>query len=222
MIRSGLLAVCIATAMGCSVSAQAAQTAPLTLTIADTDWHVSVNGYRWRIPDACLNPRKFGDDQSGRKLGEDDAGRKLGDADAGRKLGEDAGGRKLGEDAGGRKLGEDDAGRKLGEDAGGRKLGDADAGRKLGEDAGGRKLGDADAGRKLGEDAGGRKLGDADAGRKLGDDQLAISCEYISDARTPSAVYLWPVAAGTVELNRDNPNLLNLESRDAGALIYVR
>ncbi|HEX4911502.1 MAG TPA: hypothetical protein VFV64_12150 [Permianibacter sp.] len=221
-MRFAVLAVALTAALGCSSLALAAQPAPLTLTIADTDWHVSVNGYRWRIPDACLNPRKFGDDQSGRKLGEDDAGRKLG---------EDAGGRKLGEDDAGRKLGDADAGRKLGEDAGGRKLGDADAGRKLGEDAGGRKLGeddagrklgDADAGRKLGEDAGGRKLGEDDAGRKLGADQLAIRCEYLTDARTPSAVYLWPVAAGTVELNRDNPNLLNLESRGDGALIYVR
>ena len=200
----------------------AAEPAPLTLTIADTVWHVSVNGYRWRIPDACLNPRKFGEDQSGRKLGEGDAGRKLGEADAGRKLGEGDAGRKLGEADAGRKLGEGDSGRKLGEADAGRKLGEGDAGRKLGEADAGRKLGEGDAGRKLGEADAGRKLGEADAGRKLGEEQVALSCLHVNDASTPSAVYVWPVAAGTVELNRDNPNLLNLQSHRDGALIHVR
>ncbi|QGX39319.1 hypothetical protein [Permianibacter aggregans] len=218
MIRAALMAISLAAASPTFAQEQA----PLTLTLSDTQWHVSINGFRWQLPAACLNPRKLGEDDAGRKLGEDVAGRRLGEDDAGRKLGEADAGRKLGEDVAGRRLGEDDAGRKLGEADAGRKLGEEDAGRKLGEGDAGRKLGEDVSGRKLGEDTSGRKLGDDVAGRRLGEEGNAPRCEYVSNNEIVSAVYIWPVVAGSVELNRQTPELQAVQTWRDGALLLLR
>lgn len=191
MIRAALMAISLAAASPTFAQEQA----PLTLTLSDTQWHVSINGFRWQLPAACLNPRKLGEDDAGRKLGEDVAGRRLGEDDAGRKLGEA------------------DVGRKLGEEDAGRKLGEGDAGRKLGEDV---------SGRKLGEDTSGRKLGDDVAGRRLGEEGNAPRCEYVSNNEIVSAVYIWPVVAGSVELNRQTPELQAVQTWRDGALLLLR
>jgi hypothetical protein len=187
---SGTLALCVLSSG--LVSAQ--QHATLTGATAD-EWHVSVNGFRWQVPEACLMPRRLGDAESGRRLGDAEDGRKLGDAEQGRKLGD-------------------------AED--GRRLGDAEGGRKLGDAEEGRRLGDAEAGRQLGDAEDGRKLGDAEAGRRLGDLDVGPRCEHVSRDGVPNGVLLYDVSPGTVELNPRNPYFFEVRPSPEGALILLR
>jgi hypothetical protein len=190
-----------------------AQERPTLSGATENDWHVSVNGFLWQVPDACLMPRRLGDAESGRRLGDAEEGRNLGDAEQGRKLGD-------AED--GRRLGDAEDGRKLGDAEDGRRLGDAEDGRNLGDAADGRKLGDAEAGRMLGDAEGGRNLGDAEAGRRLGDLDVGPRCEHVSLDGVPNGILLYEVSPGTVELNPRNPYFLEVRPSPGGALIVLR
>lgn len=186
----------------------------VTLTGAtENDWHVSVNGFLWQVPDSCLMPRRLGDAESGRRLGDAEEGRNLGDAEDGRRLGDAEEGRRLGDAEDGRKLGDAEDGRNLGDAADGRKLGDAEDGRRLGDAADGRKLGDAEDG---------RNLGDAEAGRRLGDLDVGPRCEHVSLDGVPNGILLYEVSPGTVELNLRNPYFLEVRPSPEGALIVLR
>lgn len=205
---TGVLALCVLS----SGLVLAQQHATLTGATAD-EWHVSVNGFRWQVPESCLMPRRLGDAESGRRLGDAEDGRSLGDAEQGRKLGDAEQGRNLGDAEDGRKLGDAEDGRRLGDAADGRKLGDAEDGRRLGDAEDGRKLGDA-------EDL--RNLGDAEAGRRLGDLDVGPRCEHVSRDDVPNGILLYEVSPGTVELNPRNPYFFEVRPSPEGALIVLR
>ncbi len=219
-MKASALGVMISALLGAGV-ASAQERVTLTGVTGD-DWHVSVNGFLWQVPEACLMPRRLGDAESGRRLGDAEGGRKLGDAEAGRRLGDAEDGRNLGDAEEGRKLGDAEDGRNLGDAADGRKLGDAEDGRNLGDAADGRKLGDAEAGRRLGDAEDGRNLGDAEAGRRLGDLDVGPRCEHVSLDGVPNGILLYEVSPGTVELNPRNPYFLEVRPSPEGALIVLR
>lgn len=210
-MKGHALGVMLSTLLGAGVASAQER---VTLTGAtENDWHVSVNGFLWQVPETCLMPRRLGDAESGRRLGDAEDGRNLGDAEAGRRLGDAEDGRKLGDAEDGRNLGDAEAGRRLG---------DAEDGRRLGDAADGRKLGDAEDGRKLGDAEDGRNLGDAEAGRRLGDLDIGPRCEHVSLDGVPNGILLYEVSPGTVELNPRNPYFLEVRPSPEGALIVLR
>jgi hypothetical protein len=172
------------------------------------EWHLSLDGHRWRIPEACLMGRLHGGAEDGRRFGAGEEGRRLGAAEEGRRLGADEADRRIGAAEAGRRFGAAEDGRHLGAAEEGRRLGAAEEGRRLGADEEGRRLGAAEEGRRLGA---------AEEGRLLGSAVEPLACRHFSDADTPNAVLVEGVGGRRIVLNPASRYLLEVRHLPAGA-----
>ncbi|KFN47396.1 hypothetical protein [Arenimonas composti] len=202
------LAVALSGAVG-AAAAQQDEVDRLQLLGPDVqDWHLSLDGHRWRIPRGCLMGRLFGGDEEGRRFGTGEEGRLLGAGEEGRRLGAAEDGRRLGADEEERHLGAAEDGRRLGADEEGRRLGAAEEGRRLGADEEGRRLGAAEEGRRLGA---------AEEGRLHGSAVEPLACRHYSDADVPNAVLVEGVGGRRIVLNPASRYLLEVRHLPASA-----